>query len=101
VTTPAAPVPAVDPGDEIEAALVAVTQQLEGGDVIAAAAAVKGLVASCQAAQGRRLTDQQVAGLRQMLERCSDLASTAEGKLNLALQKFSVSGRARRAYGDQ
>jgi hypothetical protein len=101
VTTPAAQLPAVDGGDEIEAALAAVTQQLEAGDVVGAAAAVKGLVASCQAAQGRRLTAQQVTRLRQMLERCSDLASTAEGKLNLALQKFSVSGRARRAYGDQ
>lgn len=87
--------------DEIEAALSAVAEKLEVGDVVQAAVSVKALVASCQAAEGGRLNAEQVQRLRGLLERCTDLASTAEVKLNVALRKFSVGGRARRAYGDQ
>ena len=91
-----APAPAAD---AIEAALAAVAAHLEDGDVVKAAESVKLLIASCQAADGQRLRPEQITRLRSLLERCTDLASTAEVKLNTALRKFGIGGRARRAYG--
>jgi hypothetical protein len=85
--------------DEIEAALAAVADHLQAGDVVTAAASVKVLVASCQAAEGRRLQPEQIARMRALLARCADLAGTEEVKLNTALRKFGIGGRARRAYG--
>lgn len=88
-------------GDEIEAALALVAEQLQAGDVEAAAASAQRLVASCQSAAGGRLDPEQVTRMRALLQRCTELADTAAGKLNDTLQRFSVSDRARRAYGDR
>jgi uncharacterized protein YbjQ (UPF0145 family) len=93
--------------DDIEAALGAVSVQLQAGDVVAAAAAIKDLVASCQGivggivgGGGQRLNDAQVTRLRAMLDQCTTLASVAQDELNVAMQQFGVGGRARKAYGD-
>lgn len=88
-------------GDDIEAVLARIATHLKAGDVVAAAAAVQELVASCQAAEGGRLDAGEVTRLRTLLGRCTDLAASEAGKLNAALQRFSVSGRARKAYGDR
>lgn len=85
---------------DIQAALAAVAAQLQAGDVVAAASAVKDLVASCQAVNGQHLNAEQVTRLRAMLDQCTALASTTQGELNVAMQQFGVGGRARKAYGD-
>ncbi|HEX3698651.1 MAG TPA: hypothetical protein VH374_24985 [Polyangia bacterium] len=85
--------------DEIEAALAAIAEELQVGDVVKAAESVQALVASCQAAGGQRLKSEQIVRLRSLLERCTDLANAADVKLNTALRKFGIGGRARRAYG--
>jgi hypothetical protein len=93
--------PTAQPGDEIEAALAQVAKQLDTGDVEGAAAAAQRLAAFCQAAAGRRLEPDQVSRMRLLLQRCTELADTAAAKLNASLQRFSLSDRARRAYGDR
>jgi hypothetical protein len=86
--------------DDLETVLAAVAAQLLAGDVVAAASAVKDLVACCQAVNGQHLNADQVTRLRAMLDQCSALASTTQGELNVAMQQFGVGGRARKAYGD-
>ena len=86
--------------DEIEAALALVAERLHAGDLVAASASAQTLAAHCRAAEGRRLDPAQLARLRALLDRCTNLADSAAGKLNDSLQRFSVSGRARKAYGD-
>ena len=96
-----APAASAQVGDEIEAALGQVAEQLDAGDVEGAAVSAQRLGAFCQAAAGRRLDPDQVSRMRGLLQRCTELADTAAAKLNASLQRFSVSGRARKAYGER
>ncbi|HVR60327.1 MAG TPA: hypothetical protein VMU50_00435 [Polyangia bacterium] len=87
--------------DEIEASLAQVAELLNAGEIEGAAAAAQRLAGFCRAAAGRRLDPDQVSRMRELLQRCTELADTASAKLNTSLRRFSVSGRARRAYGDR
>ena len=87
--------------DEIEATLALCAERLQAGDIEAAATAAQRLADFCQAARGRPLDATQLGRLRALWERCTELADSAAGKLNASMQRFSVSDRARKAYGDR
>jgi hypothetical protein len=87
--------------EEIEATLTRCAEQLAAGDIEAAAAAAQRLADVCWVAQGQLLDPAQVARLRALWQHCMELADSASGTLNASLQRFSVSDRARKAYGDR
>ena len=88
-------------GDDIEAALAAVSKGLQAGDLAAAEVSVGQLVALCQAAAGTRLTAEQIDRLARMLDGCNQLATATRGRLTESLLQFGNGSRAQRAYGER
>jgi hypothetical protein len=86
------------PGEAIEAALRAVAARLEANDATAAAAAVAGLGAACQAAARAGLDDVTRTRLQPLVEHCMALAAQTNGRLAATLALLGTGNRAHRAY---
>jgi hypothetical protein len=91
-------VSAPSPGEAIEAALREVAARLEANDPSAAAVAVAGLGAACEAAARVGLDDVTRTRLQPMVDRCLALAARTNAKLAATLGRLGTGNRAHRAY---